>query len=128
MDAQRPPARDAAHVVLRLGRLMLANGADTAHVQQAVTAFAERLGYRVHLLACPDGLLLTFDDDEGFHTRLGPAIPGTSVNMGALAALYDIRRRGIAAPTDLKGTDRALDAAASRQATRRRSIACTPSA
>jgi hypothetical protein len=56
---------------------------------------------------------------------LGPAIPGTSVNMGALAALYDIRRRGIAAPIDLKGTDRALDAAASRQATRRRSIACT---
>lgn len=109
MDASRPPALDAAHVMLRLGRLMVASGADTAHVQQAVTAFAERLGYRVHLLVCLEGLLLTLDDGKGFQTRLGPAIPGTSVNMGALAALNDIRHRVVAAPTDLTGLDKALD-------------------
>jgi uncharacterized membrane protein YjjP (DUF1212 family) len=109
MDASRPPAPDAAHLVLRLGRLMLANGADTAHVQQAVTAFAERLGYRVHLLVCLEGLLLTLDDGKGFRTRLGAAIPGTSVNMGALAALNAIRRRVVAAPTELTSMDNALD-------------------
>lgn len=109
MDAQPISPRDAAHVVLRLGRLMLANGADTAHVMQAVTGFAERLGYKVHLLAGQEGLLLTLDDSEGFRTRLGRTVAGTAVNMGALVALHDICCRDMAAPVDLAALNRVLD-------------------
>ncbi|MBI5129368.1 MAG: threonine/serine exporter family protein [Rhodopseudomonas palustris] len=100
------PAQQAAHVALRLGRLMLANGADTAHVVSAVTGFAERLGYRVRLFVGLEGLILTLEDDDGFRTRLGPAIAGTAVNMGVLG---ELRSRDIADADDLTAIDRALD-------------------
>ncbi|UYO55171.1 threonine/serine ThrE exporter family protein [Rhodopseudomonas palustris] len=103
------PAQQAAHVALRLGRLMLANGADTSHVVSAVTSFAERLGCRVRLFVGLEGLILTLEDDEGFSTRLGPAIAGTAVNMGALGALGELRSRDIADGDDLAAIDRALD-------------------
>lgn len=109
MSLDRPSARDAAHVALRLGRLMLANGADTAHVQQAVTSFAQHLGYTVHILVCAEGLLLTIEDREGFRTRLGPSIPGPVVNMGALAKLDAVRRLPAETATDLANIDRELE-------------------
>ncbi|MCV3210043.1 threonine/serine exporter family protein [Mesorhizobium sp. YC-39] len=109
MLTERPPARDVAHVALRLGRLMLANGADTVHVMEAVIEFARRLEYSAHLLVFSEGLLLTLEDGEGFHTRLGPTIAGTAVNMGALATLDEIRRREICAPSDIAKIDRELN-------------------
>lgn len=109
MPADRPPAGDVAHVTLRLGRLMLVSGADTAHVQEAVAALAQRLGYRAHLLVCSEGLLLTLEDEQGFHTKLGPTISGMTVNMGALAALAGIRRQDLAAASDIVAIDRQLE-------------------
>lgn len=109
MPAQRPPAGDVAHVTLRLGRLMLVNGADTAHVQEAATAFAQRLGFGAHLLVCPGGLLLTLQDSEGFRTRLGPAVTGMTVNMGALAALDRLGRQELPAAPDVAEIDRQLE-------------------
>lgn len=109
MPADCVPAGDVAHVTLRLGRLMLVNGADTAHVQEAVIAFARRLGYQAHLLVWAEALLLTLEDREGFRTKLGPTIPSMTVNMGALAALEEVRRQALATTPDIAVIDRRLD-------------------
>ncbi|WP_245500655.1 threonine/serine exporter family protein [Rhizobium sp. BK251] len=105
-----PATSDVAHVALRLGRLMLANGADTGHVQEAVGAFAARRGYGAHLAVCSEGLLLTLENKQGFRTKLGPAIAGMAVNMGALAALADILRQDAVSGADVLAVDRQLDA------------------
>jgi uncharacterized membrane protein YjjP (DUF1212 family) len=109
MPAQSPLARDVAHIALRLGRLMLINGADTTHVQEAMIALAERCGYQAHVLICGEGLLLTLEDADGFRTRLGPAISGMTVNMGALVALDRISRMKPVAASDFPLIDRQLD-------------------
>lgn len=100
---------DLAHVALRLGRLMLINGADTAHVHEAVVALAGRRGYQAHLLISAEGLLLTLANAEGFRTRLGPAVSGMAVNMNALGALDRICRFDPAAVPDIALIDRQLD-------------------
>ena len=102
-----PPARDVAHAALRLGRLMLMNGADTGFVQDAVTAFVERHGYTPHLMVAAEGLLLTLENEAGFRTRLGPSIAGMAVNMGKLAELDRIRHGRF---TDVAAIDARLDA------------------
>jgi len=105
-EAGVPSIADVAHVTLRLGRLMLINGADTAHVQDSVVALADRCGYQAHLLIGAEGLLLTLVDAEGFRTRLGPAISGMTVNMSALGALDRICRFE---PASVALIDRQLD-------------------
>lgn len=102
-----PPARDVAHAALRLGRLMLVNGADTGFVQEAVTAFVTRHGYTPHLMVGAEGLLLTLENEAGFRTRLGHTITGMAVNMGALAELDRIRTGTLG---DIVAFDRMLDA------------------
>lgn len=93
-------ARDVAHVALRLGRLMLVNGADTTLVQAEVTALARRLGYEAQLLVHAECLMLTLQDEHSFSTKLGHVVSGTTVNMGALVALDQIvRSTGIAGDT-----------------------------
>lgn len=109
MPAGRPLARDAAHVALRFGRLMLANGADTAHTQAAVTDVAARLGYRVHLFVHAESLIVGFEDDEGFRTRVGPAVGGLAVNMAVLDGLDELRR-SLGQTSDIVELDRRLDA------------------
>jgi len=108
-EACVPSIADVAHVTLRLGRLMLINGADTAHVQDSVVALAGRCGYQAHLLIGAEGLLLTLVDAEGFRTRLGPAISGMTVNMSALGALDRICRFEPASVPDIALIDRQLD-------------------
>lgn len=107
--ADLPSAGDVAHVTLRLGRLMLVNGADSARVQADVATLAQRLGYEAQILARAEGLLLTLEDEHGFRTKLGHAISGMTVNMGALAALDDIVRKPATTP-DVETIDRQLDA------------------
>ena len=108
-DVVAPSVADAAHVALRLGRLMLINGADTAHVHESVAALVGRCGYQAHLLIGAEGLLLTLVSADGFRTRLGPAISGMTVNMSALGALDRICRVGPASVPDLALIDRQLD-------------------
>lgn len=57
-----------------------------------------------------EGLIITLDLEDGFHTRLGHALSGMAVNMGALVALRTIRRQAIADDTDFDAIDRQLDA------------------
>ena len=108
MQAEPHAANDVAHVTLRLGRLMLVNGADTARVQAGVATLAQRLGYQVQLLVYAEGLLLTLEDEHSFRTKLSHAIPGITVNMGALAALDDVIWETATAP-DIEAIDRQLD-------------------
>ncbi|MEZ2128667.1 MULTISPECIES: threonine/serine exporter ThrE family protein [unclassified Sinorhizobium] len=110
MPSDRPSAGDVAHATLRLGRLMLVNGADAGYVQQTATAFAARRGYDAHLLVWSEGLLLTLENDQGFRTKLGSAISGMVVNMGALAKLADILRQDIGPDLNLAAVDSQLDA------------------
>jgi len=108
-EAAVPSVADAAHVALRLGRLMLTNGADTEHVHESVVALAGRCGYQAHLLIAAEGLVLTLVSAEGFRTRLGPAISGMTVNMSALGALDRVCRVGLASVPDIALIDRQLD-------------------
>lgn len=105
-----PPIQDVAHVTLRLGRLMLANGADTAHVQEAVLSFAGSLGYDAHLFVGAEGLLLTLENSAGFRTKLGLPVAGYAVNMGTLAALDGIRRERPVTAADIAAIEARLDA------------------
>jgi uncharacterized membrane protein YjjP (DUF1212 family) len=91
MSGAAPPIHDVAHLALRLGRLMLLNGADTAHVQEAVLGFAQRFTFQAHLLVHAEGLLLTLEDDAGFRTKIGQPVAGLTVNMDALVAIGRIR-------------------------------------
>ncbi len=106
MSDAAPPIHDVAHLALRLGRLMLLNGADTAHVQQAVLGFAQRFGFQAHLLVHAEGLLLTLEDATGFRTKIGQPVAGLAVNMDALVAIGRIR----ADSSDIAGIERQLDA------------------
>jgi uncharacterized membrane protein YjjP (DUF1212 family) len=109
MPADLHASGEVAHVTLRLGRLMLVNGADTALVQASVTTLARGLGYEAQLLVHAEGLLLTLEDEHSFRTKLGHAVSAMTVNMGALAALDDIVRKTATAP-DIGTIDRQLDA------------------
>lgn len=91
MPGATPPIHDVAHLALRLGRLMLLNGADTAHVQEAVLGFARRFGFQAHLLVHAEGLLLTLEDGSGFRTKIGQPVAGLAANMDALVAIERIR-------------------------------------
>ncbi|HVY17784.1 MAG TPA: threonine/serine exporter family protein, partial [Rhodopila sp.] len=98
------PAGVIAHVALRLGRLMLAKGADTQLIEGKVKALVGRAGYDTHLLIWPEGLLLTVDNDASFRTKLGHGIAGMTVDMGALMRLDHIAR----ANGDMAQIDQAL--------------------
>lgn len=106
MAGAAPPIHDVAHLALRMGRLMLLNGADTAHVQDAVLGFTRRFGFQAHLLVHAEGLLLTVEDADGFRTKIGRQVAGFAVNMDALVALERIRAGG----AGLAEIERQLDA------------------
>ena len=106
MAGAAPPIHDVAHLALRLGRLMLLNGADTAHVQDAVLGFTRRFGFQAHLLVHAEGLLLTVEDADGFRTKIGRQVAGFAVNMDALVAIERIRAGG----AGLAEIERQLDA------------------
>jgi len=78
---------EAAHLSLEVGRLLLANGADTAHAREAVERFARGIGYEVHLLITYETLLLTLIAGDEFRTKVGSHVPATSVNMTAMESL-----------------------------------------
>ncbi|MBY8975987.1 threonine/serine exporter family protein [Rhodobacteraceae bacterium NNCM2] len=81
-----------SHTALRIGRLMLANGAGAERVQNAVAEFVRRFGYGSRVMVTAEGLILTLDGKRDFHTRLGYPLTGMGINMGVLTALRQIRR------------------------------------
>jgi uncharacterized membrane protein YjjP (DUF1212 family) len=86
-DAQ---IEEVMHLSLQLGRLLLANGADTAEVQTAVTRFAAAFGCEARLLVTYEALVLTLLDTGRFRTKAGLHLPAMNVNMRAIEALNRI--------------------------------------
>jgi len=83
-------AEDIAHLSLELGRLLLANGADTGQVQHAVAKFSQAFGYEVRLSVGYDVLLLTVIGAKDFRTKVGRHLQATTVNMTAVEILQQI--------------------------------------
>jgi uncharacterized membrane protein YjjP (DUF1212 family) len=81
---------ETAHLSLELGRLLLANGSDTARAKEAVERFAQGLGYESHLSITYEALLLTVIAENQFRTKVGSHIPATTVNMTAVESLNRI--------------------------------------
>lgn len=103
-----------AHVALRLGRLMLANGAGAERVQEAVAGYVRRFGRDGRVMVSAEGLILTIEGASGFHTRLGQPLGGMGVNMGRLSALQKIRRADWGEGPDFAAINAALDKVESR--------------
>jgi uncharacterized membrane protein YjjP (DUF1212 family) len=110
MPNDLPPVDDMSHVALRLGRLMLINGADAGHVHAAVARFASDFGYAAQVLVSTEALIVTLQSDEALHTRLGHAMSGTAVDMGALDALDAIVRDTGQQRLDMRAIDQRLEA------------------
>ena len=81
---------ETAHLSLELGRFLLMNGSDTAHVKSAVERFTQGLGYQAHLSITYEALLLTVISEGQFRTKVGSHIPATMVNMSAVESLNRI--------------------------------------
>lgn len=110
MPGDTPPASEVAHVSLRLGRLMLQSGADTALVQASVAALVRKLGFDAQLLVSTEGLVLTLEDQSSFRTKVGHTVSSMAVNMGALAALDDVVRQAPTTAPDILAIDCRLEA------------------
>ncbi len=90
--AQAEPAEPAqieevAHLALQTGRLLLLNGAGTAHVEAAVTRFASAFGCETNVVVGYEALLLTIVAGGHFRTKIGHRVPAMGVGLTAVAAL-----------------------------------------
>jgi uncharacterized membrane protein YjjP (DUF1212 family) len=100
LDAARVDA--VAHETLVVGRLLLANGADTAQVEASVERFAAAFGCEAHLVVGYESLLLTIVAGDHFRTKAGKRVPAMNVGLGVIEAVNRVvedaeaRRRGLA--------------------------------
>jgi uncharacterized membrane protein YjjP (DUF1212 family) len=87
-----------AHLALRIGRLLLVNGADTGHTQRRVVEFIAALGHEGHFFISAEALLVTIQSAGQFRTKVGRHIPAMSVDMRRLTLIEHLldgaRRRG----------------------------------
>jgi uncharacterized membrane protein YjjP (DUF1212 family) len=88
-----------AHLSLQLGRLLLQNGSDSAHVHDAVLRFVAVFGDEAELLVTYEGLLLTVADHGQFRTKLGHAVQTTGVGLAVIGRIdrlvEDAERGGV---------------------------------
>jgi len=103
-------AEDAAHLSLELGRLLLANGADTRQVQNTVARFAMAFGYEVRLFVGYDALLLTVIGTEDFRTKVGRHLQATTVNMTAVETLQRVADDAASGTLDIVSARQRLQA------------------
>ena len=85
-----PAFEEVAHLLLTVGRLLMADGAEAEQVAATVNRLGERLGFEVHLLVTYESLLLTLVRDGRFRTKAGRHLPGFGVNMRAVEAISRI--------------------------------------
>lgn len=76
-----------AHAALRIGRLLLANGADTTLVQISVARFAAALGCEAQLMVSYEALLLTIVAGDHFRTKIGHRVPAMNVALATVEAV-----------------------------------------
>lgn len=105
----------AVHLSLELGRLLIANGAETEAVQHQVKRLARALGSEARLVVTGEALLLTVTCGDDFRTKVGRPIAGAGVNVDKLAALDRIVVRAEAGTTDADAISAELDAVEQRK-------------
>jgi uncharacterized membrane protein YjjP (DUF1212 family) len=76
--------------LLKIGRLLLANGAATEEVHRTVARLADAFGCEARLIITYEALLLTLIQDGRFRTKTGDHLPGMAVNLGVIHALNRI--------------------------------------
>jgi uncharacterized membrane protein YjjP (DUF1212 family) len=81
---------EAADLFLQLGRLLVANGADTRQVEQVVSTLASSLGFGSSLLVTYEAILMTVECRSTTYTRIGRQLPPVNVDMNAVEALKAI--------------------------------------
>ncbi|WP_282296311.1 threonine/serine exporter family protein [Stenotrophomonas sp. PS02289] len=81
------PIDDAARVLLRLSRLLLAAGAGSCHVQDRVGSLAATWGMSATLFVSAERLLLMLDDGGRYRTRIGHHIGDRGMDADRLFAL-----------------------------------------
>ncbi|MGE7417688.1 threonine/serine ThrE exporter family protein [Methylobacterium tarhaniae] len=100
-----------AHLGLRVGRLLLACGADATQTVARVEALAACLGVTAQLFVSGERLLLTVESGGSYRTRVGHSLQGLGVDMGRLAALDRILDALAAGEIDPAVAGSRLDAA-----------------
>lgn len=114
--ASRPAEEDAAsidrvsHLVLRLGRLLLENGADTELARTRMERFANALGGSAEVFISNERLLLTLVSGQVYRTRIGSPIQAMGVNLGRLGSLEAIARAIEQGDIDVDEGGRRIDA------------------
>jgi uncharacterized membrane protein YjjP (DUF1212 family) len=78
---------EVAHLALEIGRLLLANGDDTADVQAAVMRFAEAFGGQASVVVTYEAVIVTLALDGALRTKVGHRVPTMNVGLGAVAAV-----------------------------------------
>jgi len=76
--------------LLKIGRMLLANGASTEEVHRTVARLAAAFGCEARLIVTYEALLLTLVQDGRFRTKTGNHLPGMAVNLGVIHALNRI--------------------------------------
>ncbi|MFE1599760.1 threonine/serine ThrE exporter family protein [Methylobacterium sp. ID0610] len=106
------PARldEVSHLGLRVGRLLLAYGADADHAIARIESVAARLGVAAQVFVSSERLLLTVDAGGTFRTRVGHMLQGLGVDMGRLGGLERILDALAAGEIDLAEAGRRVDA------------------
>ena len=108
--AAESASSEAVRFCLKLGRLLLANGADTAEVHTAVAHVASGLGFQAHVLLTYEAMLVTVDTGNSSQTRVGRHLPPSIVNMTAIEALNRIAAEVAGKSLDLKSAVERLSA------------------
>lgn len=104
---------EATHLAARAGRLLLTNGAATAHVIRRIDEVASLLGHPVHALVTPEAILIG-EAGKTTHARVGHAITAMGVDVGRLIAVEHVIDKIRDGLRDAAQIDRLFDAIETR--------------
>jgi uncharacterized membrane protein YjjP (DUF1212 family) len=113
-DAPKPPLnrealRDVIDLALWAGQLLLANGADTARVEETVHHFGTGLGASwMDILVSPNAVVITTSSGEEFRTKVRRVVT-LGVNMAVLDEVNRLSHRVAAGEIDRFGVRHELE-------------------
>jgi uncharacterized membrane protein YjjP (DUF1212 family) len=90
IDATGGTADEVAHLALKVGRLLLANGDDTGDVQAAVTRFAQAFGAEASVVVTYEAVVVTLVLEGELRTKVGRRVPAMNVGLGVVVAVNRI--------------------------------------
>lgn len=109
MPEMTPSRLDATgHVLLRIARLLLGAGADSAHVHQRIETLAGQLGIEVQFFTGSERLLLMIASEGTYRTRVGHALGVMGIDAGRLVAVDEVVTALGAGRLDVEAADARL--------------------